>query len=187
MAGHCSRCRWSGSWAGSPRIFRAGAGRSSATMSATWSCWPPFRGEWMLRGTLLILLAMIPAAHGQSINKCKHPRTGAVAYSSSPCPSTEAEWKAEFEGTGDARDRDRMTASQARASVAADQRYLDRSRQAERSAYSGSRGYSVPSTIGQCEAAKRTRDANLQASRPRQGHSIEALRSWDAYVNAACK
>ena len=66
----------------------------------------------MLRGTLLILLAMIPAAHGQSINKCKHPRTGAVAYSSSPCPSTEAEWKAEFEGTGDARDRDRMTAAQ---------------------------------------------------------------------------
>lgn len=166
---------------------RADAGPSSATMSGTWSCWPPFRGEWMLRGTLLILLALSSAAHGQSINKCKHPRTGTVAYSSSPCPTTEAHWKAEFEGTGDARDRDRMTAAQAQASVAADQRYLDRSRQAERSAYSGPKGYSAPSSIGRCEAAKRTRDANLEASRPRQGHSIEALRSWDSYVAAACR
>ncbi|UNK57350.1 hypothetical protein MNQ95_14640 [Pseudoxanthomonas daejeonensis] len=73
---------------------------------------------------MLILLALSPAAHGQSISKCKHPRTDAVAYSSSPCPSTEAGWNAEFEGTGDARDRDRMTAAQAQASVTANQRYL---------------------------------------------------------------
>lgn len=40
---------------------------------------------------------------------------------------------------------------------------------------------------GACEAAKRTRDAELERTRPRQGHSVKALRSWDNYVAKACK
>ena len=140
----------------------------------------------MLRVMFLALIAFSPVVSAQSINKCPHPRTGAVAYSSAPCPTTEAGWKAEFEGTGDASDRDRMSSAEAQARVAANQRYLDRSRRAERSGYSRSRGASVPTTIGRCDAAKRQRDAEL-AGLGKAGRSIEVRRAYDARVAAACK
>ncbi len=144
--------------------------------------------SWLVRTGFAALVFAVPGAlSAQSIHKCVHPKTGSVAYSSEPCPSTDAEWRQSFEGTGDVNDRDRMTASEARARIAADQYRLDNARRAERARHAVPHMTHVPSTIGRCEAAKRTRDANLEATRPRRGsHSVESLRSWDRYVAAAC-
>lgn len=132
----------------------------------------------------MLVLALIPAgAHAQAINKCRNPQTGAVAYTSNPCPATASGWKDEFEGAGNVNDRDRMSAEQANASI-------ERSRQAiapaprVRSA-DAAQGAAIPIYAGACEEAKRARDRRLYALGA--GVSIEVRRMFDEDVRRACR
>lgn len=141
----------------------------------------------MFRYLVVLAILGLPAiAPAQTINKCRNPDTGAVAYSSSPCPSTAAGWKAEFEGTGARDDRDRMTASQAQASIERSRQAAARPPRARSYPRSMGQGATVQAQgVGACEAAKRRRDKLLYDAGP--GVSIAYRRFLDKDVNAACK
>ena len=129
---------------------------------------------------LILLLALVPsAAAAQQVHKCV--KGSEIAYQSAPCEDGRTEEKSWDHGSYQPpapedlqRIRETQQATSRRDKTAGQSR--------RRSTATQSRA--AKSTIGRCQEAKAHRDRELYKLGPRK--SIEALRSWDAYIAEAC-
>lgn len=122
----------------------------------------------LVRFLAIVAMALPASVAAQAINKCKHPQTGEVAYTSMPCPTTQQDWNRQFEGTGSVYDRDQMSRAEAQARIDRHRQDLGSSRSQYQAPRYAGEGAVIPLQGGtRCEEAKLLRDREIYKLGPK--------------------